>query len=69
MLKLFKVTYWYDHTDENTTFSTIVIAGNDIEAKRIVEEEAYGINCIKIKDIQEIHMTTPQLVCYIDTTV
>ena len=68
MLKLFKVTCWYDHTYKNSTFENFVIAGNEIEARRIVEEEVWTLSGMEIKNIEEIDMSLPQLLCSTDKT-
>lgn len=66
MLKLFRVTCWYGDFKPDT-FENIVIAGNIIEAKRIVEEEVWSLNGMKIKHVEEINMFLPQLLCSYDS--
>ena len=68
MLKLFKVTCWSDHIYKNSTFENFVIAGNEIEARRIVEEEVWTLSGMKIKNIEEIDMSLPQLLCSTEKT-
>lgn len=67
MLKLFQVTCWYDYELKTKTFENFVIAGNEVEAKRIVEEEVWSYSGMGIKCIKEIDMSFPQLLCCIDT--
>lgn len=66
-LKLFKVTCWYDYVLKEKTFESFVIAGNEVEAKRIVEEEVWSYSGMEIKCVQEIDMSLPQLICFINT--
>ena len=67
MLKLFQVTCWYDYEFKTKTFENFVIAGNEVEAKRIVEEEVWSYSGMEIKCVKEIDMSFPQLLCCIDT--
>ena len=68
MLKLYKVIYYYiNKENESRTFESIVIAGNEVEARCIVEEEAWLLNEITFKSIVEIDMSLPQLLVSIDT--
>lgn len=62
LLKLFKVTYWYDYDSKIGTFIKFVIARNIVEAKRIVEEELFTLDSMKIENVEEI----AQLLCSVD---
>ena len=62
ILKLFKVTCWHDNELKNTTFVNIVVAGNKVEAKRIVEEEIWTLGGMGIKSIEEIDLHYPQFI-------
>ena len=60
-LKLYKVIAYFNHEVSWYTFDSFVIAGNEIEAQRIVEEEMHpSINNMTIKSIEEIDMEFPQ---------
>lgn len=66
-LKLFRITAWFDYEQETDTFENFVIANNENEAKRIVEQEVWSMGGMKIKSIEEIDMTTQQLLCSVNT--
>lgn len=66
-MKLFKVTCWYSGEYKEDTFENFVIAGNGVEAKRIVEEEVWTMSGMEIAGVEEIDMTMPQLLCSCDT--
>lgn len=63
MLKLFKVTCWYSGEVKEDTVTSLVIAGNETEAKRIVEEAIWTLGGMEFKSIEEIDMSSPQLLC------
>lgn len=65
-MKLFKVICWYDCDSKIDTFANFVIAENSIEAKRIVEEEVWTLDGMKIKDVEEIDMSYSKLLCSVD---
>lgn len=67
MLKLFKVECYYDSELKDNTFTCIAIAGNEIEVKRIVEEEVWTLSGMKIKSVEEIDMHFPQLLVAVDS--
>ena len=67
-LKLFKVTCWHCDEIKSDTFVNFVVAGNDVEAKRIVEEEIWTLSGMGIKDVEEIDMAYPQLLCSVNTS-
>ena len=69
MLKLFRVTCWYncELKDDVNTFENFVIAGNEVEARRIVEEEVWSLSGMEIKCVEEIDMSLPQLLVSINT--
>ena len=60
-LKLFKVTV-YTSENRDKTCDIAVIAGNKIEAKRIVDEEYWTISGMIVKDAVEIEMEYPTIV-------
>ena len=66
-LKLFRVTSWFDYKRKTDTFENYVIAENEIHAGRIVEQEVWSLSGMGIKNIEEIDMSLPQLLCSIDT--
>ncbi len=66
-MKLYKVTAWFDGYQKTDTFENFVIAENKTDAKRIVEEEIWTLSGMKIKSVEEIDMTFPQLICYVNT--
>lgn len=68
-LKLYKVTAWfdYDEPEYSDTFDNFVIAGNEIEAQRIVEEEVWALSGMAIKSVEEVNMEFPRLLCYVST--
>lgn len=63
MLRLFRVTCWDCAEAEDDTFENFVIASNEIEAKRIVEEEIWTLSGMGIKCVEEIDMSLPQILC------
>lgn len=68
MLKLFKVIGSSRNPSPFVNDNGVVIfivAGNEIEVKRIVEEEIWFE--IKIKSIEEIDMSLPQFLCSYET--
>ena len=69
MLKLYMVTalYNYEDPDGSDTFENFVIAGNEIEARRIVEEEVWTLSGMAVKSVEEVNMDLPQLLCFVDT--
>lgn len=69
MLKLYRVTayYSYEYIENSNTFENFVIAGNEIEAQRIVEEEVWTLSGMAIKSVEEVNMDFPQLLCFVDT--
>ena len=62
MLRLFKVTCWGFNDDIIVNF---IVADNEIEAKRIAEEETWFE--VNIKCVEEIDMSLPQLLCSYNT--
>ena len=60
-LKLFKVTV-YISEERNKTNEIIVIAGNEIEAKRIVNEEYWTISGMIVKSVKKIEMEYPTII-------
>lgn len=60
-LKLFKVTV-YTSEEGNKTNEIIVIAGNEIEAKRIVNEEYWTISGMIVKNVERIEMEYPTII-------
>jgi hypothetical protein len=65
-LKLFKVVVWncFECTEEwDATSTCYVIAGNEVEAKRVTEEELWTLGGMSIKSVEEIDMTLPQVLC------
>lgn len=67
MLKLFKVTCFYSGITRTDTFENFVVAGNEVEAKRIVEEEIWTLGGMEVKNVEEIDMSFPQLLASINT--
>ena len=63
MLSLFKVTCWFDGEEKVDTFDNFVIAGNAIEAERIVKEEIWDLSEMEIKSLEKIDMSLPTLLC------
>ena len=57
-LKLFKVNV-YINEKKNKTCEIIVIAGNEIEARRIVNEEYCIIYNMIVKSVKKIEMEYP----------
>ena len=66
-MKLFKVTCWHDGELKVDTFENFVIAGNEIEARRIVEEEVWSLSGMEVKCVTEIDISFPQLLASINT--
>lgn len=66
-MKLFKVTCWHDSELKVDTFENFVIAGNEIEARRIVEEEVWSLSGMEVKRVTEIDISFPQLLASINT--
>ena len=60
-LKLFKVTV-YISEEKNKTNEIIVIAGNEIEAKRVVNEEYWTISSMIVKSAEKIEMEYPTII-------
>ena len=67
MLKLFRVTCFHNGVTRADTFENFVVAGNEVEAKRIVEEEIWSLSGMEIKSIKEIDMSKPQLLVSVNT--
>lgn len=67
ILKLFQVTCWNDYQRKEYAFENFVIAGNEVEARRIVEEEVCTISGMEIKEVKEVDMSFPQLLCFVRT--
>ena len=65
-LKLYKVTALFNPIRLDT-FESLVIAGNEIEAQRIVEEEVWTLGGMEIENIEQINMEFPQILCCINT--
>ena len=66
-LKLFRVTSWFDYKQKADTFENFVIAENEMAARRIVEQEVWSLSGMGIKNTEEIDMSLPQLLCFINT--
>lgn len=66
-LKLFQVTCWNNYQRKEDIFENFVIAGNDVEARRIIEEEVWTISGMEIKEVKEVDMSFPQLLCFVRT--
>lgn len=66
-LRLYKVTCYFDYESQLDTFENFVIAGNEIEAQRIVEEEIWTLGGMAIKCVEEVNMEYPQLLCSVNT--
>ena len=67
MLKLFKVTCWFNYELKTDTFENFVIAENEMVARSIVEKEVWSLSGMEIKCVEEIDMSFPQLLCSINT--
>lgn len=65
MLKLYKVIIWSDPELKTDTIESYVIAGNEIEVQRIIEEELWMLSDVEIKSIEEIDMKFPQFLCMV----
>ena len=65
MLKLYKVIIWSDLELKTDTIESYVIAGNEIEVQRIIEEELWMLSDVEIKSIEEIDMKYPQFLCVV----
>ena len=63
-MKLFKVEVY---TSCRRKYELFILAGNDVEAKRIVEEES-GIDIESFIKIELVDMKYPCLLCEIDIT-
>lgn len=66
-MKLFKVTCWHDSEIKTDTFENFVVARNEIEAKKIVNEEVWSLSGMEIKNVKEIDISLPQLLVSINT--
>ncbi len=63
-MKLFKVIVV---TSSRTKHECFIVAGNDVEAKRIAEEET-GLDIISFTGVEQIDMSMPALLCEVDIT-
>ena len=66
-MELFKVTAWFDHEYKTNTFENFVIAKNESDAKRMVNEEIWTLYGMEIKCVEKIDMSVPQILCSINT--
>lgn len=69
MLKLFRVTCWHDYIrrDDDYTFENFVIAENETHAKEIVDNNVWSLSGMEIKCVEEVDMTVPRLLCFMNT--
>lgn len=65
-LKLFKVVIGncFEYTEDwDATSTCYIVAGNDVEARKVAEEELWTLDGMSIKSIEEVNMTLPQVLC------
>lgn len=65
-LKLFKVVVWncFENTEEWDAASTCyIVAGNEVEVRKVTEEELWTLGGMSIKSVEEVDMTLPQVLC------
>lgn len=65
-MKLYKVTVWNNGSYRTDTFENFVVAENEDEAREIVEEEVWSLTDMGIESIEEIDMSSPQLLCFVN---
>lgn len=66
-MNLYRVTCYHNKDSKTSTFENLVIAGNEVEAKRIVEEEVWTLSGMEIKSVECVDMTMPCLLVSINT--
>lgn len=68
MLKLFQVTCYHNSKLQTDTFENFVIASDENEACKIVNEGVWSLSGMSIKCVKEISMNEPILLCSLNTS-